>query len=93
MRPFLGLQVGATRFGGLDPDGGEGWDPSGGISGGARWYLGEHAILRLEARLTGILFPDGGAISCSGLPADCSTAAEGTLLGAFSARASFAARF
>ena len=45
-----------------------------------------------EGRYT-ILFPDGGAISCSGLPADCRTAADGTLLGAFSARASLAARF
>jgi hypothetical protein len=93
MRPFLGLQVGATRLGGLDADGNDGWDLSGGISGGARWFFGEHAILRLEGRLTGIFFPSGGAISCSGLPADCRTTAEGSLLGAFSARASVATRF
>ena len=93
MRPFLGLHVGGTRLAGLAPGADEGWDASGSISGGARWFLGDHAILRLEARATGILLSEGHAVACSSLPADCTVAAEGSLLGAFSARASLAARF
>lgn len=92
-RPFLGFSLGATRLGGPDQEFGDGWYFSGAIAGGMRWFLGEHAVLRLEARATGILLSDGGALSCSFPPGGCSLGVDGSLLGAISGRALLAARF
>lgn len=93
MRPFLGLAVGATRLAGPDQDFGEGWHFSGSIGGGVRYELGEHALLRLEARATGIFVSEGGAIAC-GFPAGvCELGLSGSLVGAVSARVGLAARF
>ena len=93
MRPFLGMSVGATRLGGPDQDFGEGWNFSGAISAGVRYLLGEHSLLRLEGRGTGILMAEGGALACSFPPGSCRLGVSGSVLGAFSARLAFAARF
>jgi hypothetical protein len=93
MRPFLGLSLGGTR---LADDGeglGEGWNASGAISGGVRWFFGEHALLRLEGRATGIYFAEGGALACTFPLGVCGVSASGDLLGAFSARVALSARF
>ena len=92
-RPFLGLAAGATRLAGPEQETGEGWYFSGAIFGGVRWYLGEHAIVRLEGRATGILLSEGGALACSFPPGGCSLGVSGDLFGAFSARALVSARF
>ena len=95
MRPFLGLSLGGTRFAADGEDFVDGWNASGAISGGVRFFLGEHAVLRLEARATGIYFADGGALGCrfsQGIGV-CGVSASGSLLGAFSARAAISARF
>lgn len=93
-RPFLGLSIGATRLAGSDQEFGEGWYLSGALGGGVRYQLGEHALLRLEARATGILIADGGSLGCgvSG-GAACQLSLSGSLLGAVSARVGLAARF
>lgn len=93
MRPFLGLSVGATRLAGPAQATGEGWYFSGAISGGVRWFLGEHALFRLEGRATGILLSEGGALACSFPPGGCALGVSGDLLGAWSARALVSARF
>ncbi len=93
MRPFLGLSVGGTRLAGPDQDFSDGWYFSGAISGGVRYLLGEHALLRLEGRGTGVLLADGGAIACSFPPGGCRLGVTGSALGAFSARLAVAARF
>lgn len=92
-RPFLGLSLGGTRLAGPDQDFGDGWYFSGAIAGGVRYFFGEHALLRLEARGSGILLSDGGALACSFPPGGCSLGVTGSLLGAFSARLALAARF
>lgn len=92
-RPFIGMSLGATRLAGPGADFGEGWWFSGAFFGGLRYGLGEHALLRLEARGSGILIGDGGALACSSLPGQCSLALTGSLLGAVSARVGVAARF
>ena len=92
-RPFLGVSVGGTRLA-ADGEGlGEGWNASGAISGGLRYFLSEHAILRLEARATGIYFSEGGALGCSFPAGVCGVSASGSLLGAFSGRVALSARF
>jgi hypothetical protein len=93
MRPFLGLSVGATRLAGPEQGIGEGWYFSGAISGGVRWFLGDHALVRLEGRATGILLSEGGALACSFPPGGCSLGVSGDLLGAWSARALVSTRF
>ena len=93
MRPFLGMSVGGTRLAGPDQDFADGWNFSGAISGGVRYLLGEHALVRLEGRGTGILVSDGGAIACSFPPGGCRLGVTGSTRGAFSARLSVAARF
>lgn len=93
LRPFLGLALGGTRLAGPDQDFGDGWYLSGAISGGVRYFLGEHALLRLEGRAAGILLSDGGALACSFPPGGCSLGVTGSLLGAFAARLALAARF
>lgn len=93
MRPFLGLSVGGTRLAGPEQDFSDGWYFSGAISGGVRYLLGEHALLRFEGRGTGILLSDGGAIACSFPPGGCRLGVTGSTLGAFSARFAVAARF
>lgn len=93
MRPFLGLSLGATRVAGPDQDFGEGWYFSGALAGGVRYLLGEHALIRLEGRGTGVLLSDGGALACSFPPGGCRLGVTGSTLGAFSARLSVAARF
>lgn len=92
-RPFLGLFLGGTRLAGPEQDFGDGWYFSGAIAGGVRYFLGEHLLLRLEGRATGILLSDGGALACSFPPGGCSLGVTGSLLGAFSARLALAARF
>lgn len=92
-RPFIGMSLGTTRLAGPGADFGEGWWFSGAFFGGLRYELGEHALLRLEARGSGILIGDGGALACSSLPGQCSLALSGSLLGAVSARVGVAARF
>lgn len=93
MRPFLGMSLGATRLAGPEQDFGDGWYFSGAISGGVRYLLGEHALVRLEGRGTGVLLSDGGAIACSFPPGGCRLGVTGSVLGAFSARLAVAARF
>jgi hypothetical protein len=93
LRPFLGLSVGATRIAGPEQDFGDGWYFSGAIAGGVRYMLGEHALLRLEGRGTGVLISDGGALACSFPPGGCRLGVTGSTLGAFSARLAVAARF
>jgi len=93
LRPFLALALGATRLGGPDQDFGDGWYLSGAISGGLRYLLGEHALVRLEGRGSGVLLSDGGLLACGFPPASCQLGLEGSLLGAFSARLALAARF
>lgn len=93
MRPFLGLAVGATRVAGPGQEFGEGWNFSGAIAGGVRYLLGEHALLRLEGRGTGILMAEGGALACSFPQGSCRLGVTGSVLGAFSARLAVAARF
>lgn len=93
MRPFLGMSLGATRLAGPEQDFGDGWYFSGAISGGVRYLLGEHALLRLEGRGTGVLLSDGGALACSFPPGGCRLGLTGSTLGAFSARLAVAARF
>jgi hypothetical protein len=93
LRPFLGLSVGATRIAGPEQDFGDGWYLSGAIGGGVRYLLGEHALIRLEARGTGVLVSDGGALACSFPPGGCRLGVTGSTLGAFSARLAVAARF
>ena len=95
MRPFLGLSLGGTRFAADGEDFVDGWNASGAIAGGVRWFFGEHTVLRLEARATGIYFADGGALGCrfsQGIGI-CGVSASGSLLGAVSARAAISARF
>jgi len=94
MRPFLGLAVGVTRLAGPDQDFGEGWYFSGSIGGGIRYELSEHALLRLEARTTGILVADGGGLGCGfNGGAVCQVGLSGSILGAISARVGISARF
>ena len=93
MRPFLGLSVGATRIAGPEQDFGDGWHFSGAIAGGVRYMLGEHALIRLEGRGTGVLVSDGGALACAFPPGGCRLGVTGSTLGAFSARLAVAARF
>ncbi len=93
LRPFLGLSLGGTRLAGPEQDFADGWYFSGAIAGGVRYFFGEHALLRLEGRGTGILLSDGGALACSFPPGGCSLGVTGSLLGAFSARLALAARF
>jgi len=93
LRPFLGLALGGTRLAGPEQDFAEGWYFSGAIAGGVRSFFGEHALLRLEGRGTGVLLSDGGALACSFPPGGCSLGVTGSLLGAFSARLALAARF
>ncbi len=93
MRPFLGLWIGATRLAGPGQGTGEGWNLSGAIGGGVRWFLGEHALLRLEGRLGGILFSDSTALACSSLPGSCSVGVSGSALGTLSTRVVLSTRF
>ena len=93
MRPFLGLSVGATRLAGPDQDFAAGWNFSGAISGGVRYLVGEHTLIRLEGRGTGILMAEGGALACSFPQGSCRLGVTGSTLGAFSARLAVAARF
>jgi len=93
-RPFLAMSLGATRLAGPGQGFSEAWYPSGSLAGGMRFDLGQHAILRLEARATGILLSNGGSLACgvSGGGA-CALSLGGSLLGAIEARAGVAARF
>jgi hypothetical protein len=93
MRPFLGLSVGGTRLAADGEGFGDGWNASGAISGGVRWFFGDHTLLRLEGRASGIYFAEGGALGCSFPPGVCGVSASGSLLGAFSARVALSARF
>ena len=93
MRPFLGLSLGGTRLASDGEDFADGWNASGSISGGVRYLLGERALLRLEARASGIYFADGGALGCTFPAGVCGVNASGSILGAFSARVALAARF
>lgn len=93
LRPFLGLSVGATRIAGPEQDLGDGWYFSGAIAGGVRYLLGEHALVRLEARGTGVLVSEGGSLACSFPPGGCRLGVTGSTLGAISARLAVAARF
>jgi len=93
MRPFLGLSVGGTRLAADGEGFGDGWNASGSISGGVRYFFGEHTLLRLEGRATGIYFAEGGALGCTFPLGVCGVSASGSLLGAFSARLALSARF
>lgn len=93
MRPFIAAGVGGTHVAGPDQGYGEAWNFSGSISGGVRFLFGEHTVLRLEGRGTGILLNDGGALGCAFPTGACSLRVTGSAIGAFSARLSLAARF
>lgn len=93
VRPFLGVSAGGTRLAADGEGFGEGWNASGAISGGVRYFLGDHAVVRLEARATGIYFSDGGALGCVFPSGVCGVSASGSLLGAFSGRIVLSARF
>lgn len=93
LRPYFGLSAGGTHLAGPDDEFSEGWWLSGSLLGGVRIALSDHGLLRLEARASGILLGDSGAISCSSYPGTCSLALSGSVLGAFSARIGVAARF
>jgi hypothetical protein len=93
MRPFLGMTLGGTRLAGPGQDYGEAWNFSGSISGGIRYFLSDHALLRLEGRGSGILLSGGGALACGFPPGGCQVAVTGSFVGAFSARVSIAATF
>jgi len=93
MRPFLGMSVGGTRLAADGEGFGEGWNASGSISGGVRYFLGEHALLRFEARASGIYFAEGGALGCTFPQGVCGVSASGSLLGALSARVALSAHF
>ena len=92
-RPFYGLALGTTRLAGPDDGFADGWWLSGSAFGGVRRELGARTLLRLEARLSGILLSESGSLSCSSLPGQCSLALSGSLLGAFSVRAGLGVRF
>jgi hypothetical protein len=93
MRPFLGMALGASSLAGEEQDFGDHWNFSGAIFGGVRYLLGEHAVVRLEGRGSGILLSESGAISCSYPPGVCRAGLSGSLLGALSARVLLSARF
>ena len=93
LRPFFGLAAGGTRLAGPEAEVADGWWLSGSVFGGIRYAFGAHALLRLEARASGILLGEGGALSCSTYPGRCSLALSGSVLGAFSARLGITARF
>ena len=93
MRPFIGMALGATSLAGPDQGFGDNWNFSGAFFGGVRYLFGEHAILRLEGRASGILLSEGGAFACSYPPGGCQVGLTGSLLGAFSARVALSARF
>lgn len=93
MRPFLGMTLGGTRLAGSGQGYGEAWNFSGSISGGVRYFLSDHTLLRLEGRGTGILLSGGSALACSFPPGGCQVGVTGSLLGAFSARVALAATF
>lgn len=84
---------GATRLAGSGQDFGEGWNFSGAFSGGVRYILNEHALLRLEGRATGVWVADDGAIAGSFPTGSCRLGVTGSTLGAVSARFSIAATF
>jgi hypothetical protein len=93
MRPFVGMALGASSLAGPDQGFGDAWNFSGAIFGGVRYLLGEHAIVRLEGRGTGILISEGGALSCNFPPGGCQLGLTGSWLGAVSARVAVSARF
>lgn len=93
MRPFIGMALGGTSLAGPGQAFGANWNLSGAFFGGVRYFLGEHALLRLEGRGSGILLAEGGALACSYPPGGCQAGLSGSLLGALSARVSLSATF